>query len=557
MRYKINTAISDFLTVYHTVKHLRLNQISNRLLRKFRRVKISPCTSLRLRNVENPWLNFDVTPQTFFGEMTFRFLNKTAQITNWNESTLPKLWIYNLHYFDDLNSVNAVSRRNMHLELIDSWISANPPLAGNGWEPYPLSLRIVNWIKFFINNNIKDERVLSSLQTQVDVLSQKLEYHLLGNHLFANAKALIFAGAFFAGVKAEQYLKHGLKIIDRELEEQILPDGCHFELSPMYHNIILNDLLDLCNLSKVYQCEQLCQRVDKWNAITKKMIRFAMAVSHPDGDVSFFNDSAFGIAPTISHLITYAERVGAYDHNEYVPFDDETSTDMPVGYEYFEDSGYIVATTCDSKIIIDVAKVGADYIPGHAHADTLSFEISIFGERVIVNSGTSEYGVSEARLLQRKTKSHNTIEVAERDSSEVWSGFRVARRAIPKNVSVRLEDGQLLVEGAHDGYDRLKIKTTHLRQWNLQDNQLIIYDHIFGDYMSARSFLYFHPDIEINQVNNNLSLTLKSGKRVTMQISSPFEVVDSIWHPQFGVSQANKCLIVALKEPQVIVSIRW
>lgn len=85
----------------------------------------------------------------------------------------------------------------MHLELIHNWIENNPPLKGNGWEPYPTSLRIVNWVKYILSNNINDENILRSLYIQAQVLSQMLEFHLFGNHLFANAKALIFAGVFF------------------------------------------------------------------------------------------------------------------------------------------------------------------------------------------------------------------------------------------------------------------------------------------------------------------------------------------------------------------------
>lgn len=557
MIYKINKLASNLFRLYHTVKYLQTTQILNRILRKFKRIDITTCVGMNLRTVKKPLTSFEVMHQSYFGNMTFRFLNKTIKVNNWNDHDLPKLWIYNLHYFDDLNAINASNRKNIHLELINNWISENPPLVGNGWEPYPLSLRIVNWIKFIINNNISDEKILNSLQLQVKVLSQKIEYHLLGNHLFANAKALVFAGVFYSGEKAEQYLNKGLSIIDKEIREQILSDGGHFELSPMYHNIILADLLDLCNLNRVYLCEQICQRIDNWKTVVQKMIHFAVAVSHPDGDVSFFNDSAFGIAPKISDLISYAERLGVLEQESKFLCDNKISFDTAVDYTFLEYSGYVSASTCNSKIIIDVAKVGAEYIPGHAHADTLSFELSIFGERLIVNSGTSEYGLGETRLLQRKTKSHNTIEVSGLDSSEVWSGFRVARRAMPKNVNVFSADNKLLVEGAHDGYARLHIKTTHSRKWVLEDNQLTIDDFVSGDYLSARSYFYFHPDIKISEESNSLILTLKNGRLVTMHVTSSFELVDSRWYPQFGLSQANKCLIIALKEPQLSVSIRW
>ena len=80
-------------------------------------------------------------------------------------------------------------------------------------------------------------------------------------------------------------------------------------------------------------------------------------------------------------------------------------------------------------IIADVADIGPDYIPGHGHADVLSFELSLFGKRVIVNSGISTYELSEDRYKQRSTELHSTITIDNKNSSEVWGGFRVANRA--------------------------------------------------------------------------------------------------------------------------------
>lgn len=58
-----------------------------------------------------------------------------------------RLWNYHLHYFDDLVAVGWQERRKWHQHLIRDWIRKNPPGQGTGWEPYPLSRRVVNWIK--------------------------------------------------------------------------------------------------------------------------------------------------------------------------------------------------------------------------------------------------------------------------------------------------------------------------------------------------------------------------------------------------------------------------
>ena len=68
-------------------------------------------------------------------------------------------------------------------------------------------------------------------------------YYKLGNYLLANSKALIFSGLFFKGKESELWLVKGEKILNTEYKEQILKDGGHFELSPMYHAIITHYLL--------------------------------------------------------------------------------------------------------------------------------------------------------------------------------------------------------------------------------------------------------------------------------------------------------------------------
>ncbi|MFO1266416.1 MAG: heparinase II/III family protein [Rubrivivax sp.] len=109
-------------------------------------------------------------------------------------------------------------------------------------------MRIVNWIKWFLAGEPAQAPWLASLAVQARWLAQRLEWHLLGNHLFANAKALFFAGLFFEGREADEWLATGARILERELPEQVLDDGGQFERSPMYHALALEDVLDLLNV---------------------------------------------------------------------------------------------------------------------------------------------------------------------------------------------------------------------------------------------------------------------------------------------------------------------
>jgi len=535
--------MNKILKLYHTLKYLKPIQFSNRISRRFTKVKFTkPEVSLRETSKTN-WQMFSVLSSCYEGNGQFKFLNVIDTVSDWNDATKAKLWLYNLHYFDDLNQSEWQDRSEIHRSLINTWIEQNPNMVGNGWEPYTISLRSVNWIKWFLSGNEPKEEWLTSLSLQVQALEQQLEYHLLGNHLFANAKALLFAGCYLKGELADKWLKRGLAILNEEIPEQILADGGNFELTPMYHNTILADMLDLYQLSLVYPCKIPKATSQYWRKLIGLMLSWAEQMQHPDGDISFFNDSAMGIAPKLANLQRYAEVLEIT-----IP------TTNKAKVTYLKESGYVVVQDNLNKLMIDVSKVGPDYIPGHAHADTLSFELSIDGYRVFVNSGTSVYGLGVERQRQRKTEAHNTVVVDGMDSSEVWSGFRVARRAYPSKPVITESESDVSVECSHDGYMRLLGKVTHIRKWQLEEGDLLIRDRLTGTYNHAEAHYHLHSDVVVDEPNSDgpVILHLPNGaKYIVKAEGADIKVFETTWHPGFGLSVANKKLVLNFKQNEV------
>ena len=479
-------------------------------------------------------------------EDTFVFLNESRSNTSrasWNDTAVEKLWLYNLHYFDDLNADGAVTRHEWHRCLIERWIDENPPGYGNGWEPYPSSLRIVNWIKWALSGGELSPRAIASLAVQIRFLCERLEFHLLGNHLLANAKALIFAGAFFEQDEAQEWLAKGLRILRRELPEQILADGGHFERSPMYHGIILEDFLDIENIGKAYGLGAIIE-----GEMIDKMRGWLAAMCHPDGEIAFFNDAAFGIAPDLAELNGYAERLSH-------PVQDAPSD----GVLHLAESGYIRLQNGEAVLLVDAAPVGPSYLPGHAHADTLSFELSLQGRRVMVNSGTSCYGNGLERQRQRGTTAHNTMVVDGQNSSEVWGGFRVARRAHVQSLNIAETAGGTRVEASHDGYRRLSGRNFHRRMWLLSNESLVIEDEVTGVFDRAEIRFHLHPEITVLEAGvGKVSLRLPDGKMVEVLIQGGNLLVEqTTWYPYFGVATPNTCLVAVLAGPKIRTIIKW
>ena len=527
--------LTKLLRLYHTIKYLKLKQVVWRGI-YFLPWLISPkkqCPSSR----SIPFINTAKLGITGNYDQ-YIFLNQVYQLSEvgWDNPSLSKLWLYNLHYFDCLNQVEP---KNEGLELqnniINKWIIENPYAKGTGWEPYPTSIRIINWIKWHFKTNGLSNEAKLSLWNQVNWLASRPEYHLLGNHLFINAKALLFACVFFQLDEQTPIYRLSLKILKEELAEQFLEDGAHFELSPMYHSLAMEDLLDL------YQLELFLPSSFPSQAFRNKYIsgmNWLSSMSYGDGELSHFNDCANGVAPSFKALQDLGLRLGlnhplTFDHN----------------FKHLVNSGFAVYKDENIHLIADIGNIGPDYLPGHAHADSLSFELAIKGQRVIVNSGTSEYGLAKERLRQRSTAAHSTIELDCKSSSEVWSGFRVARRARITEVEVIDAGNKIEFSAVHDGYTRIVSKPLHKRKWHMHDGCLEIVDEVTGSQNSVQLRYYLHPDIIIETLNDGILLSTSSEKLAKITSDHNVQVVETTYHDKFGSSQKNKCLLIAGTTP--------
>ena len=535
---------------WHTLRYLRPVQIYGRLWFRLARPRPDLGAAPSLRRPTAAWVPCARAP-SMTGANRFQFLNverTLASATDWNNVAWSKLWLYNAHYFDDLVAINFLQRADWHHALLARWVAENPPANGNGWEPYPTSLRIVNWVKWALAGNVLDDAVHQSLAVQARWLRARLEIHLQGNHLWANAKALVFAGSIFDGAEADVWRAKGLALLQHALIEQILPDGGHFERSPMYHAIVLEDMLDLVQLAAIHRGLFAVDHVSQWQKISLKMLRWLRVMSHPDGGIALFNDAALGIAPDIAALTNYAVALGL------------TVDQMPLAdIEPLADSGYVRLQTASAVLIADVGEIGPTYLPGHAHADTLSFELSLQGQRVLVNGGTSTYEASAERTRQRGTAMHNTVVVDGVDSSEVWSSFRVARRAQPLAVRWGRDAQALWIEAGHDGYLRLPGKVIHRRRWMLETNRLHVADEVSGRFVKATAYFRFAPASLLNVSSADTGIVILNESKILWKNTGQtnMDVRLGTWHPRFGVNKDCRVLVVTFSGEKLETEFSW
>jgi len=486
----------------------------------------------------------------------FRFLNIAKKFDpdhmDWVCPEMSRLWRYNLQYFDYLHGQNLTP--DTKWQLIDSWIQHNPPGTTDAWEPFPVSLRIANWIKWFLRPDHAEDIHLDrhkSLYHQALWLEKNLETHLLANHYFKNGKALFFGGMYFSGGDADRWLKKGTEILSAEIAEQVLGDGGHFERSPMYHAMILEDCLDLFNLCQGQAPEGVPAFRDQVYGRIQQMASFLAAMTHPDGKIALFNDAALGIEPLTAEITDYFERLT------------QIHLTPPGGKAWsFPETGYyVMAPETGCRLMVDCGPVGPDYQPGHAHSDTLSFELSLNGRRIIVDSGCHGYEDGDIRRYNRGNAGHNTLIIDGKNQSEVWESHRCARRAYPVYATLLEENDETIhFAGAHDGYRRLNGHPVHHRRMTWSGNTIRIVDRVEGNGThDMESRFHIHPDFNV-KIEDERAVIADGETPVAILShhgSGRIRLTDGWYCPEFGVRYVCPVVVSDCKQITLPFQSEW
>lgn len=463
---------------FHTLKHMKWSQVYYRVTKMAGFECGLGCTAnadTESVHAIKPVIELDFDPH-FLSRFQISELMKdhlsflhSGAVMDWNGAWEFKdkspLWNFNLHYFEYLFPLLSEYRKvkdPSYLEkavfMIKSWIVNNPQeKKGPGWAPYTIDLRLTNWLSFYslAENDLTEEcRTLmrKSIAEQYIFLSRHVEKDILGNHYLEDLKALILCAIFF---EDRSMLETAYSALLKECKEEILEDGVHFELSPMYHNIILEDLL------KIYVAlEEYHYPAAGLKEHIQLMLDAAWSMGESLNRLPLFNDCGNNVAKSLSSIVeAAANHLGI----------------SPVYKNSFPVAGFYIFKRGKWKLIVDAGQPGPTYIPGHAHCDALSFELFHCGTPVIVNCGTYAYQ-SIRRDEFRQTKAHNTVMVNGYEQSELWGTFRVARRSKVNVVDV---GSDYLVMEMKD------YKGAIIRRTITIGDKLIISDECRNAYLSA------------------------------------------------------------------------
>lgn len=442
---------------------------------------------------------------------------------------VPRLWRFHLHYHEYL--ADLVPRENDEdaarrvAALLEGWCRAFPASRSStdAWHPYCIARRLPAWARLFAHQRFRDtlaSRLGPSMARQADWLASRLETDLGGNHLWENGRALAIAGTCMDGPAASRWQRMGLGILDRCLEEQILPSGEHFERSPSYQLRLAAGLVELADWLD-------CRREipsERYRAVAREMFRFLDRIRHPDGRLPLFGDSTLDSS-------------------------DRRDAGAESGVRWVGD--YFVYRSAENLLLFDAGNIGPDHLPAHAHADLLGVEISLGGRRVLVDSGTFAYE-GPKRADYRSSGAHNVLILDEVDHADVWSSFRMGRRGhVTSRASGQTPEG-CWVRAAHDAYRHLGISLVE-RVWFLAGES--------GPWFSihvargrsrrvhrAREYLHWHPDSGIAWHKDATDVARLPGGWVWEKASASGSVVprDGHYSPDFHV-----------EIPAFVLELRW
>ena len=539
--------------LYHSMRHTRPHQLFNRMALQVKRKTLvrvaSPALIERTAMVDPSSLDLSAQPpqaplaarsylvQSLDNGIELSFLNRVRPLRDgaghidWRPEELKtgtRLWLLNLHYTEFLEALPADEAGRVMLDWVEQVKPFEPGYWLDNWNSYSLSIRVVVWMQQLAARDLglsdeQKELIKGSLMAQMRFLRKNLELDICGNHLIKNIKALLWASSYFEGAEADRWGAIGRHLLAREVDEQILADGMHYELSPTYHNQVFADLLDC------YAALDEGSARNRLGLTLDTMAQLCADFRHPDGGVSLFNDCGLYFAYNADACLTAYQTLRG-------------KTVSAKQHIVLKTSGYYGLRHEQDLFLLDCAELAPAYLPAHGHGDALSFEWSVNGQRVFVDAGVFEYNPGPKRAYSRATSAHNTVNLDGEDQSEFWKAFRVGRRAHITQCDYQKTDKGFQLSGSHDGYTRLEGQPVHTRSFEVSPSEISIKDEISGGSgQQAQAVLLLHPDAVIEPQGDKLHITVGPAK-VEVSASAVIEVEDASWHPDQGIDLPTKKL---------------
>lgn len=381
---------------------------------------------------------------------------------------------------------------NKWQELILDWIKNNSVHYGPNWiNTMEVAIRACNWILSFeiIEKRIQDtgykiqdtflKQFLASLFNHGRFIYSNLEYvPTHSNHYLSDIVGLIYLSFFLEGnPEIKKWQKFSLKALEEEMKYQVYEDGVDYELSVSYHRYKTELFLWLAYVLKINETHL---SNEFWLKLGK-MMNFVLAIIKPNGLALQIGDS------DDSRLHLVWENHYSWEKRNYNALiklfelvSNKPLENYPLSSQSFSQSGFYLLK--DNGFYLVTGRHKACYGKGgnHIHNDILSFELSMLGEDLIIDSGTYVYTSDyKERNKFRSTRAHNVALIDNQEQNPlVQDPFYFEQRA---QMTVKKWEEQkdfILFEAEQDGYKYLKQPVIYQRSlfWHKQNKLLSITD---------------------------------------------------------------------------------
>jgi len=400
-------------------------------------------------------------------------------------------------------------------ELILDWIEKNPVYFGPNWiNAMEVSIRACNWIfswevivekcKKGANNKLNKEfleKFLGSLVEHGKFVYRNLEYApIRSNHYLSDIVGLVYLGIMFPEFKeSKRWLKKGLKALEEEMKFQVYNDGVDYELSIAYHRYVAELFL---------WAGRLCKRnninlsLEFWKKL-KKMVEFSNYYTKPNGLAPQIGDADDGRLHIVWEDFYNWDKGNHFAlFNLYNHVFGKVSENKEKISKSFSESGFYIMRDKDFYLITGRNKCCYGRGGSHVHNDILSFELSMFGNDFIIDSGTYVYTPDfKARNRFRKTRAHNTVMIDNQEQNPISKDpFYIEQTGEFTVNQWKTTEKEIILDAEHNGYERLRCSVIHNRifSFNKKERVLRVEDKFKGrgDHELEWNF-HLSPEIKV------------------------------------------------------------
>ena len=426
-------------------------------------------------------------------------------------------WLALIHSFkwlSDLHSVGSSDASTRGQELIAQWMDIYNKWDEFCWRPDILGARLANWTTHFaFLSATANQQFLNKSLFELGRQSRHLSRSVLrgppGHPRITALKGLIYAGISLP--QSEKYLVLGMDGLENQLACQLYPDGGHVSRNPKIQMDFLRDLLGIrAALLTAYFI------APNWlNQAISRMASMLQGMRMGDGGLARFNGAGSEEPREIGKLLSKVKLRGK----------------APSAYLH---SGFYRLETGKTILIMDA---GAPPTRGEnkwGHAGTLSFELSVGRERLIVNCGATNFMGEDWRQVLRSTAAHSTVSVDDVNSSELSTPGEFNRKPINVHCSRKEIRGKAVIEARSSGYSEI-FDLIHQRIIMMSpDGSEILGEDLF-DGSGGRKYVvrfHLHPNVKATVIKHGKAVLLKPRRGSGWKFAAnnlPKELEDSIY----------------------------